>query len=189
MNPEHGKLVSWNNPPSHDPWFCPHSDHSGNGAFFLDAHLSDGGGHTLASQLEEVLASVLAGDLQLSEAVDIAARRSNQSRTNIQAYLEARLRSARNFAEAKQARATGTPIPHAAYTVARHKREAVPLLPPSEFMRVMNEAGLSKKEAAEAIGRSVSRVHELTTSQGGNQKLFDNFVACIQAYVAKQSEA
>lgn len=60
-------------------------------------------------------------------------------------------------------------------TIPRRMLRFIPV-EPSEFARVKSELGMSNKEVAEAIGRTLSRVSELTNSKGASQLVFDRYV-------------
>ncbi len=68
----------------------------------------------------------------------------------------------------------------------REKREHVE---PARFAQVLTDLGLSRKEAASAIGRSLSRISELTKSQGGSMAIFESFKRSCEEYVAKHPRA
>lgn len=55
---------------------------------------------------------------------------------------------------------------------------------PSEFLAVKQELGLSSKECAAAIGRTLSRVSELTKSKGASRAIYENWVAQLNAFRA-----
>lgn len=56
---------------------------------------------------------------------------------------------------------------------------------PSEFAALKAELGLSNKEIAEAIGRTLSRVSELTNSKGASRLVFEQFETAVRAYAAE----
>jgi hypothetical protein len=66
-------------------------------------------------------------------------------------------------------------------TVPRRFLRFIPV-EPSEFARVKTELGMSNKNVAEAIGRTLSRVSELTNSKGASQLVFDQYVAALTAW-------
>lgn len=55
---------------------------------------------------------------------------------------------------------------------------------PSEFARVRDELGLSNKNVSEAIGRTLSRVSELTNSKGASQLIFEDYSAKLAEWRA-----
>lgn len=66
-------------------------------------------------------------------------------------------------------------------TVRRSLLRFIPV-EPEKFAEVKSELGLSNKEVAEAIGRTLSRVSELTNSKGASQLVFDRYVADLRAF-------
>lgn len=56
---------------------------------------------------------------------------------------------------------------------------------PSEFLKVKTELGLSSKECAAAIGRTLSRVSELTKSKGSSRAIYESWVENLTKYRAE----
>lgn len=175
--PEHGKTHPWNKPPRYYPYWCPNSEHGGNGLFITEAMIAEA--NAMSNDLLEVIPQILDGSMSEADAAAIIARRANVRVEDILPTLQMKVRLARNFAELKQSRQTAVYTPRAKGVSSEGDAGKVP---PAKFMEVMLKAGLTKKQAAEAIGRSVSRVHELTVTQGGKQHLFDTFVQAVEAY-------
>ncbi len=68
----------------------------------------------------------------------------------------------------------------------REKREHVE---PARFAQVLADLGLSRKEAAAAIGRSLSRISELTHSQGASITTYEAFVKACTEYAEAHPRA
>ena len=64
---------------------------------------------------------------------------------------------------------------------------------PTEFLKLKQELGLTNKECADAIGRTVSRVSELTHSKGASRAIYETvepkWRAFAEAKAAKAAEA
>lgn len=53
---------------------------------------------------------------------------------------------------------------------------------PSQFAELRDELGFSNKDVAAAIGRTLSRVSELTHSQGASIRVWESYEAALRAY-------
>lgn len=62
---------------------------------------------------------------------------------------------------------------------------SVERIAPAEFAAVRDGLHPSNKEVAAAIGKSMSRVSELTTSQGASRVKYDDFVMALVAFAAE----
>lgn len=60
---------------------------------------------------------------------------------------------------------------------------------PTEFLKLKQELGLTNKECADAIGRTVSRVSELTHSKGASRLVYERVEPAWRAFAAKKAEA
>lgn len=128
---------------------------------------------------------LLDGSMSIADGAVILARRSNASVPEMQRMLEARVRMAHVYDEWKSANTvdstTSGGVTSSRVNDASH-------VPPEAFMAALTERGLTKKQAAEAIGRSASRVHELTVRDGGKQHLYDSFVENLDAYLRRVAD-
>lgn len=52
-------------------------------------------------------------------------------------------------------------------------------VPPEQFLELKTKYGLSSKDMAEAIGRTLSRVSELTKSKGASRAVFERVEAQV----------
>lgn len=176
-----GTLLPWNKPPNYLPWFCPNNDtHGGNGRFFTNEDVEDF--YAVEQLIEESVRAILDGTLTMEDAVTIIARRSKKPEAMVRARLATALKIARNFQSTRATKKSSAPTSMPAVNDSP-PRTAGGTVAPDEFMAVLKERGLTKKQAAEAIGRSVSRVHELTVTKGGSQALLDSFKEKLTAYV------
>lgn len=174
-----GALYPWGKPPRHYPWFCPNNDeHGGNGRFFTSEELE--ALYKVDDLIKDALPQILNGTLSAEDAVTVISRRADKPAPMVRARLAYALKAARNFKDHKTA-TTGNPKPVSA-TLDSPKPPKGSMMEPSLFMAVLQESGLSKKEAAIAIGRSVSRVHELTVSKGGSAQLLESFKQKLSEY-------
>lgn len=53
---------------------------------------------------------------------------------------------------------------------------------PSAFAAIRDELGLSNKQTAEAIGRTLSRVSELTKTKGASMQVLERFETDLRAW-------
>lgn len=76
-------------------------------------------------------------------------------------------------------------------TISREEYEALlasrkyVAVPPEEFLKLKTDNGLSSKDMAEAIGRTLSRVSELTKSKGASRAVFER----VQTQIAEWKAA
>lgn len=135
----------------------------------------------MSKDLDEIIPQIISGEMTEYQAAEILARRSNVEAKILLPTIATRVRYARAYGEIKQSRTVYSTSPGKVQS-SSSSSGGTDKVPPSKFMEVMLRAGLTKKQAAEAIGRSVSRVHELTVTQGGKQHLFDTFVQALESY-------
>jgi len=64
-------------------------------------------------------------------------------------------------------------------------RPVVERIPASDFAAGRDGPALSNKEVAAAIGKSMSRVSELTTSQGASRVKYDEYVMALVGFAAE----
>lgn len=60
---------------------------------------------------------------------------------------------------------------------------------PAQFAALRDELGLSNKQVAEAIGRTLSRVSELTNSQGASINTWTSYEQSLREYAANMPKA
>lgn len=58
----------------------------------------------------------------------------------------------------------------------------LPHVEPAQFAALRDELGMSNKEVAEAIGRTLARVSELTHSQGASIQTWERFETDVRAW-------
>lgn len=131
--------------------------------------------------IKEMVTAIQAGTMKSEDAVMIISRRTKKPEPMVRARLAVVLRLANNFKDIKSSRQSSIPTSSAA-APGSLKPHAGGTVAPDDFMAVMKEHGLNKKQAAEAIGRSVSRVHELTTTKGGSPALLELFKQKLSEY-------
>lgn len=178
---DQGTLLPWNKPPRSYPWFCPNNDtHGGNGKFFTNEELQEDFTE-METLIQENVKAIMDGALSVEDAVTIIARRSKKPEAMVRARLAVALKLARNYRDIKSTKSS-TAITTDVVVHDSPPRTAGGTVSPDQFMAVLKEHELTKKQAAEAIGRSVSRVHELTVTKGGSQALLDIFKQKLSEY-------
>lgn len=132
--------------------------------------------------IQENVQAIIDGTLSTEDAVAIISRRSKKPAAMVRARLAVVLKLTRNYQDIKVSKSSApgplqTPVVHDSPS-----RTAGGTVSPDEFMAVMKEHALTKKQAAVAIGRSVSRVHELTVTRGGSEALLASFKEKLAAF-------
>lgn len=197
-NGSHGRLYSWEGTRAGtSQWYCPHSDHGGNGKFFTDkeAHGEYELKETDVTVIYEGAArDVIAGKTTLDQAVANVAKQTKMATSQVREAIiimmdtikEKETTMAEKKAAAKTA-ATAKTAPKAA-----GERRRLEHVEGSEFARVRDELGLTNKQAAEAtgdagMGASPTYIY-IVTHQGSSAKLFEKYEAALKSYAKKHAK-
>lgn len=191
LAPWHGRTYSVD--PGGNPvkgFRCMHRDHGGNGRKFTDkeAHgeleLEE---KDVALAYESAAHEIIAGRLTLDQAVQQAAKATGRSSAQVREALTLMIDTIQekdtDMAEKKKAAAAAKATKPAKQAGERRRLEHVD---GDRFKAVLDEFGLSNKQAAEAtgaagMGASPTYIYILT-HQGSSVKLFGRFESAIKDY-------
>lgn len=169
---------------------CMHHDHGGNGRKFTDKEAHGGlelEEKDVALAYESAAHEIIAGRLTLDQAVQQAAKSTGRSSAQVREALTLMIDTIQekdtDMAEKKKAAAAAKATKPAKQTGERRRLEHVD---GDRFKAVLDEFGLSNKQAAEAtgaagMGASPTYIYILT-HQGSSVKLFGRFESAIKDY-------
>lgn len=198
VDPSHGRLYSWD---AGGKYFCPHSDHGGNGKFFTEREAN--GEYELQDQdvsnvFDAAVRDIAAGRTTIDQAVKEVARVTKRSSSSVRESMGVALDVAKQRQEgrttvADSSKKTQRKQPKAA-PAPGEKRRRLEAVEGARFKAVLDEYGLTNKQAAEATGSYVvpstgkvmgksSTYIYIITHDGSSIELFKNFEAAIKAYV------
>lgn len=189
INIQHGRLYSWED----GRWFCPSAPHGGNGKFFTDQEAR--GAYTVTEQevaviYEKAARDVLAKRVTLDQAVASVAHQTKRSSASVREALglmiktiEEQQGTGESMAD-KKAAATKKKAAVAATTTAKDSSRKLEHVDASEFQRIVDELGMTNKQAAEAtgaagMGASATYIYILL-HQGASSKLFAKFEQALR---------
>lgn len=192
VNNQHGRLYSWEG----GRWYCPSHPHGGNGKFFSEKEAY--GDYAITEEevtalLESTARDIIAERTSLEQAVTTVARQTKRSSATVRESLTLMVKTIQehgngvNMADKRSAaRAAKAAAPKATSSKTLEHVEA------SEFVRVLNELGLTNKQAAEAtgaagMGASATYIYILL-HKGASAQLFAKYEAALRAYAADLPE-